>query len=935
MNSERESKWQKRWEDAHIFEVEPDDSPHFFVNVPYPYMNGFFHLGRSFTFLRADVIARFKRMQGFNTLFPFAFHCTGTPIVAAAQRVKEKEEQQIKILKEMGVPANILHEFADPIFWTEYFPEEGKKDLKRLGMGVDWRRTFKTTSLNPHYDRFVQWQFRILKEMGLIGLGEHPVIWCTKCNSPVGDHARLEGEGETPQEFTLLKFQCGDQYLMAASLRPETVYGQTNMWVDPDLKYVKVKVDDEIWIVSKPCAEKLSHQNKTVKLLETVKGEELIGKYCVAPGIEREILVLPSGFCDPDKGTGLVTSVPSDAPDDWMGLYDLQRDPDLCAQYGLDIEEVKKIEPIAIIKSKGWGDLPAVEICEKMGIESQYDREKLEKAKKEIYRSGFYTGKMNENCGTYAGMSVEQAKDLIKEELIEQKKADIMYEPSGTVVCRCLTPSIVKIVKNQWFIKYGDVQWKEKAHNAVEKMTFYPETVRKQFHYVVDWLNDWACTREFGLGTSLPWDDKWVIESLSDSTIYMAFYTFYHLIKDVDPQKIDDEVFDYILLGKGDVKELAKKKAIPEEILKKAHKECDYWYPFTIRTSGKDLIQNHMTFCIFNHAALFPEEMWPSGFAVNGWILLDLERMSTSRGISVYLRDVLDKYGADVCRITLMYGGEGVDDSNWDTQFAETIGAKIEAWRTFALENYKKGRTDIRYIDRWFESVVHSLLTEVTDAYAHMNFRTALQRGFFDMQRYLRWYLRRCDKPNKEVITEFIETQTKILAPIVPHMCEEIWEELGNMGFISTAAWCHPQEEKIDETVIQVEQFVEKVIDDLQEIIRVARIEKAEKAYIYTAEPWKWDVVDLVRGERDVKAAMKKAMQSETVRKHGKEASKFIPKVVKDRIFPVRIDEREVLEEAKDFISTEVGLAIEVNADYDPQNKKRAAIPGKPGIYIE
>ncbi len=935
MNSEIEIKWQKRWEDAHIFEVEPSDAPHFFVNVPYPYMNGFFHLGRAFTFLRADVIARFKRMQQYNALFPFAFHCTGTPIVAAAQRVKEGEKQQIKILKDMDIPEDVIPKFADPVFWTEYFPEEGKKDLKRLGMGVDWRRTFKTTSLNPLYDKFVQWQFRKLKERELVDLGEHPVIWCTKCNSPVGDHARLEGEGETPQEFTLLKFKFEDGYIMAASLRPETVYGQTNMWVDPDLEYVRAKVGEEIWIVSEPCAQKLAHQNKSVEILGTVKGKELIGKYCKAPGIEREILILPSGFCDPDKGTGLVTSVPSDAPDDWMGLYDLQRDPDMCEKYGLDIEEVKKVQPIAIIKSKGWGDFPAVEICEKMQIETQYDREKLEKAKKEIYRSGFYTGKMNKTCGKYAGMSVEQAKDKIKEELIEQGKADIMYEPSGHVLCRCLTPSIVKIVKNQWFIKYGDFKWKEKAHKAVETMIFYPDVVRKQFHYVVDWLNDWACTREVGLGTRLPWDDKWVIESLSDSTIYMAFYTFNHLLRDINLEKITDEVFDYILLGDGNVQNLAQTQKISENTLERARAEVDYWYPFTIRTSGKDLVQNHMTFCIFNHTAIFPEEKWPSGFAVNGWVLMDMQRMSTSRGISLLLREALDKYGADVCRITLMYGGEGVDDSNWDTTFAEGISAKLDGWHTFALENYGKGREEKRYIDRWFESVVHSALKDVTDAYENMNFRTAIQKGFFDLQRHLKWYLRRCGEPHKRVMADFIKIQTMVLAPIVPHICEEIWEELKNTGFISLAEWPSPAEEKIDELVLQVEQYVEKVIDDLQEIIRVARIEKAEKAYVYTAEDWKWEVIDLVRGERDVSAAMKKAMQSESVKKHGKEASKFIPKVVKDRIFPVKIDEKEVLEEARDFISKETGIDIVIDADYDPQNKKKAAVPGKPGIYIE
>ena len=935
MNFSIEDKWQKRWEDSGIFEAEIDERPSFFVNVPYPYMNGHFHLGRTFTFLRADVIARFKRMQGCNVLFPFAFHCTGTPLVAAAQRVKEGEELQITILKNMGIPEDVIPQFSDPVFWTEYFPTEGKKDLKRLGMGVDWRRTFKTTSLNPHYDNFVKWQFRKLKALGLVGLGEHPVIWCTKCNSPVGDHARLEGEGETPQEFTLLKFTFEDGYIIAASLRPETVYGQTNMWADPDLDYVRARVNGETWIVSAQCAEKLSHQNKSVEILGTVKGEELLGKMCIAPGIEREIMILPSSFCDPNIGTGLVTSVPSDAPDDWMGLFDLQRDEELCNHHNLDHEKVCAIKPIAIITSKGWGDLPAVEICEKMGINNQHDREKLDKAKKVIYKSGFYTGKMNRTCGRFAGMKVEQAKDAIRKELLEKGKADIMYEPSGRVVCRCLTPSIVKIVKDQWFIKYGDMAWKKKAHKAVEKMTFYPELIRKQFHYVVDWLNDWACTREFGLGTTLPWDERWIIESLSDSTIYMAFYTFYHLIKDLDPGNLSDDVFEYILLGTGDSHELSQAHHIPESILTRSRMEVDYWYPFTIRTSGKDLVQNHLTFCIFNHAALFPEEKWPQGFGVNGWVLMDLQRMSTSRGISLFLRDGLDTYGADVCRITLMYGGEGVDDSNWDTAFAEGIGAKLQAWQSFALDMYQKGRADKRYIDRWFESVIHSLLQEVTLAYQQMNFRTAIQKGFFDFQRHLKWYLRRCDQPNRNVLTRFIEMQTKVLTPIVPHTCEEIWESLGKEGFITRAEWPRVSEEKIDQSVLRVEQFIERVIDDIQEIIRVARIEGAQAIYVYTAEDWKWDVVELVKGERDIGVALKKSMQSESIRKYGKSATKFIQRVIKDRIFLDRINEHDILQEAAEFIEKEVGLPLHIDPDHDPQHKKQGAIPGKPGIYVE
>ena len=927
-----DKKWQERWEKAKIFESDPDDRKKFFVNLPYPYMNGYLHLGRAFTFLRGDIIARYKRMKGFNAIYPFAFHCTGTPIVAAAERISEGEEIQINNLKKMGIPDEEIENFKGPVHWTKYFSKKMIEHLKATGFGIDWRRSFITTSLNPYYNKFIEWQFRKLKEKGLVAIGKHPVIWCTKCQNPVGDHARLEGEGETPQEFTLLKFEFGDSYIVAATLRPETVFGQTNLWVDPDIEYVKTKVDNEIWIMSKECTEKLKNQEKNIGVTGTVKGRELLGKYVKAPGIEREIMILPSTFCDPDKGTGIVTSVPSDAPDDWMGLYDLQKDRELCEKFNLDWNEVKKIEPIAIIITKGFGELPAVEICKKLGIKSQKDKELLEKAKKEVYSTGFYTGVMNKNCGEYEGLSVMETKEKIKEMLIDSKKADIMYEPSGEIVCRCLTKCIVKIVKDQWFIRYNDPEWKKKTHDAVDNMNIIPDAVRKQFHYVVDWLNDWACTREFGLGTKLPWDKKWVIESLSDSTIYMAFYTISKYFNDgtIKADVIDDEFFDYIFLGK----ETTKDYGVSKEILEKMRKEFEYWYPFDLRSSGKDLVQNHLTFCLFNHTAIFPEKYWPRGFAVNGWVMIDAEKMSTSKGNVTLLKGNVATHGADPIRMMLAFAGEGIDDANIETQFVETIKERLKAWHEFAIKNYNKGRETKMRIDYWIEAIVNQIMKEVDDAMENMMFRTALQKGFFDLQRNLRWYLRRCEVPNKETMSWIIETQTKILAPFAPHISEEIWEKLGKKGFISTAEWPEYDETKIDETILKTEDYIKGVIDDIREIVKVAKLE-GKNVYVYTAPEWAWEIAEIVKNKKNFNESIKDVMKDEKMRKKGKIVSKLINELIKNRIFSKKIDEADILKESKEFIEKEVGMKLKINDEYDPRNKKIFAIPTKPAIYIE
>src|SRR5207247_3569736 len=116
--------------------------------------------------------------------------------------------------------------------------------------------------------------------------------------APSGDHDRLEGEGETPAEFTLLKFPAGERVLVAATIRPETVFGQTNLWVDPDVTYAQVRVDGETWVLNAAAVEKLREQGRAVELLGRVPGRDLVGREAIAPGINKALPVLPAEFID-------------------------------------------------------------------------------------------------------------------------------------------------------------------------------------------------------------------------------------------------------------------------------------------------------------------------------------------------------------------------------------------------------------------------------------------------------------------------------------------------------------------------------------------------------------------------------------------------------------------------------------------------------------
>ena len=956
-----ERKWQEAWADAHLFEADAQPGkPKWYSNVPYPYMSGYQHVGFGVSFLRAEFQSRFRRMRGYHVLHPQAFHCTGLPILGAAKRVAEGEPGQIRILEQMGIPRREIPRFGDPMHWIEVFPQATREDLQRLGAAVDWRRSFITTDLNPPYDAFVKWQFRRLKEGGYVKIDRHPVIWCPKDQAPIGDHDRLEGEGVTPQAFTLLKFPLPDgRILVAATIRPETVFGQTNIWVDPDATYVVASVDGERWILNDLAATKLAEQGKAVTRESTVRGSDLVGKDGVAPMINRAVPVLPGAFIDQGRGTGIVTSVPSDAPDDFVALREVQADDALLAKYGLDPERIRAIAPVSIIRTPGWGPLPAKEIADRMGITRQREKEKLATAKAEVYKSGFYQGVMNENCGSYAGMRVEIAKEEIRKDLLANRQADTLYEPSSEVVCRCTTRAIVKVVADQWFLAYGDAAWKAKAHEALAHMTLYPETVRKQFDHVLDWLQDWACSHHKGLGTKLPWDDHWVIESLSDSTIYMAYYTIAHVLQGGQLRsevawaaKLDDAFFDYVFLGRGDAASVAAGLGVAAEAVEGLRREFTYWYPFDLRNTGKDLVQNHMAFCLFNHVAVFPPELLPRGFGINGFVQLGGRRMSKSHGNVHYLRDALKEWGADAVRITCANAGDGLDDPSFDQGFADASRDRLAEWYSFATRKHAV-RSDRRTIDAWFLSLLNRTVESTIAAMEGLNYKAALRMGYFDLQGAWSWYVRRSDgRPQADVLTRFLETQTKILAPFTPHLCEEIWQKLGGRGFVSAAGYPEPRTAEIDPSAEAGEALLQSTLVDVREILKVTGL-KPKRVAVYVAPAWKTRVralaLELARaGPPAMHVLMEKSLAEPGMRDRAKDVAAYAKKVSDDlrRMRPeeaarfVVADEMALFAENAGFLASELGCPVDVfrgddPARRDPAGKADHAIPGRPAIYVE
>jgi leucyl-tRNA synthetase len=993
-----EEKWQKRWEEAKIFEanVKPS-SPKFFITVAYPYVNAPQHIGHGRTYGLTDVYARYKRMRGFNVLFPQGFHYTGTPILAMAKRVANHDEEIINEFQKIyHIPTEVIEKFTDPLTLANYFHNELKLGMKEMGYSMDWRREF--TTIDPIYKRFIGWQFRKLSEKGYLIQGTHPVGWCPSDNGPVGMHDTIGDVEPEITEVSLIKFKMDDGLILpVTTYRPETLFGVTNIWVNPDIEYRVADVNGEKWIASKECFEKLSYQARRVNLSDKDKilGKKLIGRAAMNPINGEKNLVLPASFVDPETGTGLVMSVPGHAPYDYLALRDLQKPENLeqlSRAFSLDISKIKEISPVSIARTKGYSDKPAVDVVERMKIESQMDP-RAEEATKEVYLKEFNEGVMRENTGKYAGMKVSKAKDLIKSDLEKNGSAEKFFELANKpVYCRCKTECVVKVFENQWFINYGDEEWKRIVNQHLEKMRIVPEGLRQEYKNTIGWLKYRACARKHGLGTSLPQAPDWISESLSDSTIYMSYYTIAKYVKEqnLKEEQFDDHTFDYIFLGRNKPTATSMSR-LPNNVIESMRKEFLYWYPLDSRHSASELIPNHLTFFIFNHIAIFPEALWPKQIVTNGMVLMEGKKMSKSIGNIIPIRDAIRRYGADTIRISVLSSAELLSDANFSNSLSETIRERLEKFYKFAVEvalkksTIKEGREPkpksksppaLANIDKWMLSALQNRISRTTEAMEKCEVREAIQQSFFMLDLDLTWYLKRtnaeaADKDRKRatkirttalgsVLTEVANTWTRLLAPFAPHICEEVWEKLGGKGFVSKADWPSANWKFINLEAEEQEDYLMRVMDDTREIMKVTSI-KPKVIFYYTPPKWMYlvyrSMLEATSKDQDTNSGsiIKMAVSNTWAKGKEKAIAKYIqttynsvkvmPKNLIERRLKIELDEKSVLENALNFIINQFSTDIrapdvkiidsEASNIYDPAKKALSAQPYRPSIYIE
>lgn len=924
------TKWQAEWEKAGIFQPKAGKATEtvtcadkFYLAAAFPYPNSPQHIGHGRTYTTTDIYARFMRMRGKNVLFPMAFHVTGTPILAMAKRIAAKDDEIIDVFTKIyNIPEKDIAALSEPIALVRYFSAEIELGMKEMGYSIDWRRKFY--SFDHQFNNFIQWQFRKLRDAGYIVKGSHPVPWCPKDNNAVGGHDTKGDIDPEIEEVVAVLFPFRDGFFATTTYRPETIYGVTNLWANPKAEYVLAESKFGKIYVSKKAAEILSQQMQIMPI-KPVKAEEFFSSNAKHPLTGAEIPILPASFVDEEVGTGLVMSVPAHAPYDYLALKDAGK--------------LGEIKPVQVLKLSGYGNFPAQEICEKMKIKNQ-DDPKAEEATSIIYKAEAHEGIMA--VGKYSGMKGIEAKVKIEEDLSSDGKAFRMFTlANAPLKCRCGATCVVKQVENQWFIDYGNGAWKEKARECLAEMRILPEKSIQDYKYTIEWLKQKACTRAAGLGTKFPFDEKQMIEALSDSTIYMAYYTIAHIAQKMDGKKLDDAFFDFVFLGIG--------KA-PSKEAEAARKEFLYYYPLDSRHSAGDLVHNHLTFLIFNHVGIWKERrFWPRQIVGNGFVTMDGKKMSKSMGNIMPIRAAIARWGCDVIRFCVTSTAALDADSDFNQPAADGIASRIMQLESLLdaemMEPHSPSKND--HATAWFYSRLHRRIRDAPSMYENFELRELAQELFYNTFNDLQWYLKRSKSPS---LREFFEYWTLAISPFMPHVAEEFWHKLGKKKFVKDAKFAavalfpKAEEKKIDDSLDASENYVIGVKEDISSILKLIKKEKPASISLFVSSDWKLAARKVATRTKKFDIAMKELAAMPAMANYKGQLAKVLMQYMKN-IGAISGDvmdgesEMAALSSASDFLSSEFGCKVTVAREEDApdaQKQKAAfALPGKPAIFIE
>ena len=687
----------KNWEESGNFKPSNDKSKETYcIMMPPPNVTGKLHMGHALDGTIQDILIRFKRMQGYRTLW-----LPGTDHAAISTEMKVVQK-----LKAQGINKSDLgrEKFLEEAWaWTKEYGGIIQKQQRKLGCSCDWERNRFT--LDEGMSEAVLEQFVRLYNKGLIYKGKRMVNWCTSCNTSISD-AEVEYK-EEPSHLWHIRYKIvgtEDEYIEVATTRPETMLGDTAVAVHPD-------------------DERYTH---------------LVGKKCILPIMNKEIPIIADEFVEKEFGTGCVKITPAHDMNDYQaGL-----------RHNLEIIEV--------------------------------------------FDENF---KMGNLVPEYKGMDLLEARKKIVEKL-EEIGALVRTEDYTHNVAKCerCKNTIEPKISEQWF-----VNMKEMAKRAADSVRngetrFVPQRYEKQYFHWLDNIQDWCISRQLWWGHRIP--------------AYYCQECGHINVAKHEPEKCEKCGSTNLVQDEDTLDTWFSSALWPFSTLGWPNTESeDYkdFYPTQTLVTGFDII----TFWIsrmMTQGLELTDQVPFKDVLVHG-IVRDNQgrKMSKTLGNGVDPLDVIDEYGTDSLRMSLILGTTPGNDIRYSSD-------KVEASSNFAnklwnaskfvlmqledIEEFKENDiteldlSKMIYIDKWIISKLNTLVKEVTENLENYDLGVAAQKIYdFIRNDFCDWYIE-IVKPrlfNKEdesrytvqfILNYVLSTSLKLLHPFMPFITEEIYSKL-------------------------------------------------------------------------------------------------------------------------------------------------------------
>ncbi len=709
--SQVEDRLYRMWMDKGYFRAEVDwNKEPFCIVIPPPNITGQLHMGHAFDNTLQDILVRWKRMQGYATLW-----LPGTDHASIATEVKIEEK-----LAEEGLTKNDLgrEEFLRRAWeWKEQYGGRITQQLKKLGSSLDWSR--ERFTMDEGCSRAVIEVFVRLYQKGLIYRGDRIINWCPDCKTALSD-AEVEYEEEQGNLWYIrYPIKDSDESIMVATTRPETMLGDTAVAVHPE-------------------DERYRH---------------LIGKVAILPIMNREIPIIADEYVEREFGTGAVKITPAHDPNDF----------EVAARH----------------------DLPWICVIDEKGV-------------------------MNHNAGKYQGMDRYEARKAIVEELkslgllerIETLKHNVGHcYRCGTVV--------EPLISKQWFVKMKPLA--EPAIKAVKegKIKFVPERFEKIYFNWMENIKDWCISRQLWWGHRIPayyCQDcgETMVERSAPEKCVKCGSTNIKQDEDVLDTWFSSALWPFSTLGWPDETE-----------------DLKYFYPTSVLVTGYDIIFFWVARMIFSGLEHMGDI--PFRYVLIHGIVRDSEgrKMSKSLGNGIDPLEVIEKYGADALRLTLVTGNSPGNDMRfyWErVEASRNFCNKLWNAARFILMNMQNSGIDkprkgkLELPDRWIISRYNRLIKEVTDNLEKFELGIAVQKLYdFVWDEFCDWYIELAkpglysqDMELKEsklyTLTYVLSNILKLLHPFMPFITEEIWQHLPNRecDSIMVSSWPKAKEEEMD-----------------------------------------------------------------------------------------------------------------------------------------